>query len=103
MSKPGPNAVLLILAAVMLAIIPAGCALVTCRPASIVVAEKDDRAHVEIVPAGLRTTGTGRLEEAEEFRLVRTYWVRSEEGHWYSVSATDFQAIRIGDPIKVCR
>jgi len=61
----------------------AGCALLTCQPVSAVVAEKDERIRLELVPVGRRTTEIGRLEEVEGVRQVRTYWVRSEEGRWY--------------------
>jgi hypothetical protein len=87
----------------LLVVIVGGCALVTCQPISVVVAEKQERQRVDVAPIGFRTTETGRVEEVETVRVARTYWVRSEEGRWYSVSIADFEAAQVGQRIKVCR
>jgi hypothetical protein len=79
------------------------CALFTCQPVSVVVAEKEQRQRVDLVPVGFRTTETGRVEEVETARVTQTYWVRSEEGRWYSVPATDFEAAQVGRSLEVCR
>jgi len=91
------------LLALLLAAATAGCALLTCQPVSVLVAEKEERVRLELVPVGLRTTEIGRLEEVEGVRRVKTYWIRSEEGYWYSVSAHGFVAAQAGRPIEVCR
>lgn len=96
MSRPCPNAFRAV--GLLLAFLPAGCAVFTCRPISVVVAEKEERQRVDIVPIGFRTTETGRVEEVETVRVVWTYWVRSEEGRWYSVSAAEFEAARTRGP-----
>ena len=80
-----------------------GCALFTCQPISVVVAEKEERQRVDVIPIGFRTTETGRVEEAETVRVMRTYWVRSDEGRWYSVSAADFEPTQVGRSLEVCR
>jgi hypothetical protein len=80
-----------------------GCALFTCQPISVVVAEKQERQRVDIAPTGFRTDETGRVEEIETVRVVRTYWIRSEEGRWYSISAAEFEAAQVGQRIEVCR
>jgi hypothetical protein len=40
----------------------AGCALFTCQPISVIVAEKQERQRVDITPTGFRTDETGRVE-----------------------------------------
>jgi hypothetical protein len=69
----------------------------------VVVAEKEERRRVDLAPAGFRTTETGRVEEVETVRVTQTYWVRSEEGRWYSVPAADFEATQVGRSLEVCR
>jgi hypothetical protein len=88
---------------VLLALAAAGCALFTCRPVTVVVAEKEERLDPRLVPAGLRTTETGKLEEVEKLRQVRTHRIRSQEGDWYQVSADAFKGAKVGSPIEVCR
>jgi hypothetical protein len=80
-----------------------GCALVTCQPITVVVAEKQERQRVDVVPIRVRTTETGRVEEAETARVTRTYWIRSQEGPWYPVSTSEFEAAHVGQSIQVCR
>jgi hypothetical protein len=80
-----------------------GCALFTCQPVSVVVAAKEERQRVDLAPAGFRMTETGRVEEVETVRVSQTYWVRSAEGRWYSVPATDFEAAQVGRSLEVCR
>lgn len=80
-----------------------GCAVFTCQPISVVVAEKEERQRVDVTPIGFQTTETGRVEEVETVRVMRTYWVRSKEGRWYSIPAADFEAAYVGQPLEVCR
>jgi hypothetical protein len=87
----------------LLAVIAVGCALFTCQPISVVVAEKQERRRVDVTPIGFRTDETGRVEEVETVRVVPTYWVRSQEGRWYSVSAAEFEAAQVGRQAQVCR
>jgi hypothetical protein len=67
------------------------------------VADKEERERIDVTPTGFRTTETGRVEEVETVRVTRTYWIRSQEGRWYSVSAAEFEAIRVGQWMEVCR
>jgi hypothetical protein len=87
----------------LLVMVAGGCALFTCQPISVVVAEKQERQRVDIAPTGFRTDETGRVEEIETVRVVRTYWVRSEEGRWYSISAAEFEGTQVGQRLEVCR
>ena len=52
---------------------------------------------VDITPIGFRTDETGRVEEVEMVRVVQTYWIRSDEGRSYSVSA-----VKVAQQAKVC-
>jgi hypothetical protein len=87
----------------LLTVVAGGCALFTCQPISVVVAEKQERRRVDVTPTGFRTDETGRVEEVETVRVAPTYWVRSREGRWYSVTAAEFQAAQVGQEVKVCR
>jgi len=46
----------------LLLALAASCATPICHPLTIVVAAKEERARLETVPHGVRTTETGRLE-----------------------------------------
>lgn len=82
----------------------AGCAAITCKPVSIVVVKKEERARVENLSGGLyRTTETGRLEPAQAPGLVREYWVQSDAGDWYRVTADQFKTAEVDRPIEICR
>lgn len=91
------------LLASLLAATTAGCALLTCQPVTVVVADKEERVRLELVPVGLRTTEIGRLEEVEGLRRVRTYWIRSDAGRWYDVSPVVYGLARAGEHAEVCR
>jgi hypothetical protein len=84
-------------------VVAGGCALFTCQPITVVVAEKQARQRVDLTPTGFRTDETGRVEEVETVRVVPTYWVRSQEGRWYSVAAAKFETTQVGQTIEVCR
>jgi hypothetical protein len=84
-------------------VLAGGCALFTCQPISVVVAEKQARQRVDVTPTGFRTDEMGRVEEVETVRVVPTYWVRSQEGRWYSVTAAEFGAAQVGQSLEVCR
>jgi hypothetical protein len=84
-------------------VVAGGCAIFTCQPISVVVAEKQERQRVDVTPTGFRTDETGRVEEVETVRKVTTYWIRSQEGRWYSVTAAEFEAVQVGQEVKVCR
>src|SRR5262245_7798139 len=59
-----------------------GCATGACHPVTVVVADKEERSRLEMMPRGFRTGATGQLEELREPVTVREYWVRSEQGAW---------------------
>jgi hypothetical protein len=51
----------LAVAGVCLVLFATACASFTCRPLSVTVAEKEERARMDTVPRGVETTATGRL------------------------------------------
>jgi hypothetical protein len=101
MSTPWSNALNAGIGVLLLLAVP-GCALFTCKPMTVIVAEKDERVRLERAP-GIETTETGSVKETDELRRVGTYRIRSEEGVWYRVSPEAFRAAQVGKPIEVCR
>jgi hypothetical protein len=80
-----------------------GCVQLACRPASILVAKKEERGRLDVGGGGLlRTTETGRVEEVQKPVVVREYWVLSKEGAWYRVSAEQFKVAEPDRPLEVC-
>lgn len=90
-------------AGVCLVLFAAACASFTCRPLSVTVAAKEERARLDTVPRGVETTGTGRLEVRRAPEIVRDYWVRAEDGTWYRVSLDKFRAAEVGRPLELCQ
>jgi hypothetical protein len=81
-----------------------GCAALACRPVTVVVAQKEERAHIGNLSQGLyRTTETGRLEPVLAPGVVREFWVRSAVGDWYRVTPEQFHAAEVDRPLEVCR
>jgi hypothetical protein len=69
-----------------------------------VVAQKEERARIVNQSQGLyRTTETGRMEPVVAPGIERQYWVRSEAGEWYRVTAAVFERAEVGHPIETCR
>lgn len=81
----------------------ASCGLSGCRPVTVVVAKKEERARLERVPHGPRTTEAGRLEEERRTEIVRDFWVRDQHGAWYPVSAEQYRAVEVGQSLQLCR
>ena len=79
-----------------------GCAGLSCQPASITVAKKEERARLETVPHGY-TTETGRLEELRRPEIVRDYWVRDADGTWHRVSLEQYRATEVGQVLDICQ
>jgi hypothetical protein len=88
---------------VWLVLLAAACASFTCRPLSVTVAQKEERARLDMVPRGVETTATGRLDVLRAPEIVRDYWVRTEDGTWYRVSLDKFRAAEVGRPLDICR
>jgi hypothetical protein len=74
-----------------------------CRPVTVIVAKKEEKARLESSSGQIRTTETGRIEEAVQPTVVREYWVQAREGTWYRVSADKFRAAEVGQALEVCR
>ena len=91
------------LAAAFLAIVVPGCAPLACDPLTIVVSKKAEYGRPDTVPRGFWTTGTGMLEEIPRPTPVREYWLQSEEGTWYWVSADQYKAAEVSQRVPVCR
>jgi hypothetical protein len=81
----------------------AGCSSWNCRPATIEVAKKDERATLETKSGILRTTESGRVEEVIAPRIAREYWIQAADERWYRVSETTYRDAEIGRPLEVCR
>jgi hypothetical protein len=90
-----PSGLLRVLAVLVLA----GCA---CRPATIVVAQKDEIVRLEPRPGPIETTGAGRLEESVQPVLKREYWVRTPDGQWHRIARGQYQSAEIGQSLEVC-
>lgn len=86
----------------LLAVVLGGCAPFACTPTTIVVAGKDERVVEQTRPRGLRTTGTGTVEEIKETIQVRQYWIKSTAGSWYRVDEAQFEAAAPNQTIQVC-
>ena len=83
--------------------VAAGCAAVTCRPATIIVVKKDEIVRLDTGPGRMRTTERGRLEEEVTPTLVREYWARSDQGVWYRLSAEQFRTAEVGRAVEICQ
>jgi hypothetical protein len=81
----------------------AGCTSWTCRPSTIEVAKKDERATLETKSGVLRTTESGRVEEVIAPRIVREYWIQAADERWYRVSETTYRDAEVGRTLEVCR
>ena len=79
------------------------CAAPLCHPLTIVVAGKEERARLETVPHGVRTTETGRLEEDRRLEVVRDYWVRAPDGAWYPITPDRYRGVEVGQSLEICR
>src|SRR5262249_29069437 len=80
-----------------------GCAAGSCHAVTVVVADKEERSRLEMMPRGFRTGPTGQLEEVRQPVIVREYWVRPEQGAWLRVSAEQYQLAEKGRMSTVCQ
>ena len=87
----------------LLALALGGCAAFVCKPLTVVVAKKEERTRVDVVPRGIRTTETGRLQEVETFRVATEYWLQSRDGAWHRVSGDQFKTAEVDLPLEICR
>jgi hypothetical protein len=81
----------------------AGCTSWTCRPVTIDVARKDERAILETRSGMLRTTESGRVEEVITPRVVREYWVQAADERWYRVPEATYRDAQVGRTLEICR
>ena len=87
----------------VLTVLVVACSSLTCHPAPVTVAQKDERSRLEMVSTGAFTSETGYLKEVRVPEVVREYWVRAEDGTWYRVSAEQFRAVEVGGTLELCR
>jgi len=87
----------------LLVTLVAACGVLTCHPVPMTVAQKEERARLDMVSHGMWTSETGRLEEVRVPEVVRDYWVRAQDGTWYRVSAEQFRAVEVGGTVELCR
>ena len=87
----------------VLASLVAACSVLTCAPVPVIVAQKEERARLDMVVHGVGTSATGRVEEIRVPEVVHEYWVRGQDGTWYPVSADLFRAVEVGGSLELCR
>jgi hypothetical protein len=91
-------------AALLAAALAAGCASTACVPASVLVERKEERPRLRTEIRGVRTDPTsGRVVEDRRDVVVPEYWVRGQDGRWYHVSESEFQAAEPGRALPLCR
>jgi hypothetical protein len=93
----------LVTACGLLVTLVAACGLLTCQPVPVTVAQKEERARLDMVSHGTFTSETGQLKEVRVPEVVREYWVRAQDGTWYRVSAERFRAVEVGGSVELCR
>lgn len=79
-----------------------GCAMFTCEPVTIVVAQKNEWRRLESQFLGLRTSEVGRVVETRQDVLLREYRVKAESGQWYRIPEAEWRAAEVGKPLDVC-
>lgn len=79
-----------------------GCASVACRPVTVVVESREERARPESEFVGIRTDEVGRVREVRRDRLVVDWWVRDTAGRWHLVDEEAYRAAEPGREIRVC-
>ena len=87
----------------LLVTLAAGCGATTCKPVPVTVAQKEERARLEMVPTGGFSSQTGGLSEVKTPKAVRDFWVKGQDGTWYPISAERYQAVAVGDTVELCR
>ena len=96
------NLALLVARALILPTITAASGCATCTPATILVAERSETAQLNTGPGLMRTTETGRLEEAVTPTIARDYWLKSPDGRWHRVSREEYRRTQVGTSVQVC-
>lgn len=86
-----------------LATLVAACSPLACHPAPVTVAQKEERARMEMVSKGGFTSETGHLKEVRVPEVVREYWVRAQDAAWYRVSEDQYRAVEVGGTVELCR
>ena len=79
-----------------------GCAYLTCDPLTITVARKQEYGRLEMPVRGYQSVA-GRLEPIRQPTPTWEHWVQADGGAWYRVSAEEYRAAEVGQPVRVCR
>jgi hypothetical protein len=80
-----------------------GCASGACRPLTIEVAKKEERAFLATPSNQSLTTQPGGLVDTVTPRVERTFWVQATDGTWHPVPEEKYQAADAGRPLEICR
>ena len=88
---------------VFMGTIVASCASISCKPAQIVVAQKEERLRTEQRTVGTRPTARGGVEEIRRDVTVREYWVRAVDNEWYRISEEQYEVAVPNATIDICR
>lgn len=88
---------------VVVVMLVTGCAALRQEtPASIVVADKEQRTRWETTVIGQRRSPvTGRVQDIRREDLLDEYWVKDTTGHWYRVPKDDWQRAVVGQPLEL--
>ena len=91
-------------AALVAAVLLAGCATFTCTPATIVVTElrREEQLSSRVESVRVHPV-TGRLEEIRHAVVERSYWVRGADDDWIAVDEATWRQAERGKPLAVCR
>jgi hypothetical protein len=80
-----------------------GCASGACRPLTVEVAKKEERAFLANPSNQPLTNQPGGLLETVPPRIERTFWVQATGGSWHPVPEEKYQAAEVGRPLELCR
>jgi hypothetical protein len=81
----------------------AGCTLVICKPATIIVTEKDVRDDIESRLESVSLNPLGHVIPVRREVLVRRFWIRGADAGWIAVSEATWGRAERGQPLEVCR
>src|SRR5438876_8613503 len=84
-------------------VLTAGCSVLQCVPARIVVDETRHDERLERRVESMRIDPVfGRVQEIAHDVVVSYYWVRAAEGDWIAVDETTWRQAERGRELLVC-
>lgn len=90
-------------AALVAGLLLPGCAVFSCTPATIVVAEMEQQDRLGTRVESLRVDPFGRVQEVRRDVVEHSYWVRATDGEWIAVYEATWRRAEKGKPLDVCR